>query len=213
MMTLQNLVKKYHSERSTYLKANYNETQLRTDFLDPFFELLGWDIKNENGKPTNEREVLLEEGLKADASSNTKKPDYTFRLFSERKFFLEAKKPSVKIQQDSEPAKQVRRYGFTAKLKISVLSNFEYLSIYDCSKKVGKDDDVTKSRISIYHYTEYEAAFEKIKKQLSHQAVYSGAFDEVWKDIEEQLKLSSVDSLFLSQINEWRIILGKEIGS
>lgn len=210
-MTIKNLVKKYHSNRKMYLQANYNETQLRTDFLDPFFELLGWDIKNLEGKSTNEREVLLEESLKADATTNTKKPDYTFRLFSERKFFLEAKKPNVKIEENNEPAKQVRRYGFTAKLKISVLSNFEYLAIYDCSQKVEKDDSVTKSRINIYHYTEYESAFEKIKKQLSHQVVYSGEFDETWNDIEEQLKLSSVDSLFLSQINDWRIILGKEI--
>jgi Eco57I restriction-modification methylase/TaqI-like C-terminal specificity domain len=212
-MTVKDLVKKYHSDRETYLKPSYNETQLRTDFLDPFFELLGWDITNSKGKPTNEREVLVEEGLKADATANTKKPDYTFRLFSERKFFLEAKKPNVKIEKDNEPAKQVRRYGFTAKLKISVLSNFEYLAIYDCSQKVEKDDSVTNSRINIYHYTEYESAFEEIKKQLSHQVVYNGEFDETWKDIEEQLKLSSVDSLFLSQINDWRIILGKEIYS
>ena len=212
-MDIKDLVKKYHSDRKTYLKANYNETQLRTDFLDPFFELLGWDIKNSEGKPTNEREVLVEEGLKAGATENTKKPDYTFRLFSERKFFLEAKKPNVKIEKDNEPAKQVRRYGFTAKLKISVLSNFEYLAIYDCSQKVEKDDSVTNSRINIYHYTEYESAFEEIKKQLSHQVVYNGEFDETWKDIEEQLKLSSVDTLFLSQINDWRIILGKEIYS
>lgn len=212
-MTIKDLVNKYHSNRETYLKADYNETQLRTDFLDPFFELLGWDIKNNQGKPTNEREVLVEEGLKADATANTKKPDYTFRLFSERKFFLEAKKPNVKIEKENEPAKQVRRYGFTAKLKISVLSNFEYLSIYDCSQKVEKDDIATKSRINLYHYTEYEKAFEEIKKQLSHDAVYNGEFDETWKDIEEQLKLSSVDSLFLSQINEWRITLGKEIFS
>lgn len=212
-MNIKDLVKKYHSNREAYLKAEYNETQLRTDFLDPLFEMLGWDIKNSTGKPTYEREVLVEEGLKADASSNTKKPDYTFRLFSERKFFLEAKKPNVKIESDNEPAKQIRRYGFTAKLKISVLSNFEYLVIYDCSQKVGKDDGVTKSRINLYHYTEYESAFEDIKKQLGKQAVYSGKFDETWKEIEEQLKLSSVDDLFLAHINEWRILLGKEIYS
>ena len=95
-MTVKDLVKKYHSDRESYQKPSYNETQLRTDFLDPFFELLGWDIKNSAGQPTNEREVLVEEGLKADATANTKKPDYTFRLFSERKFFLEAKKTKCK---------------------------------------------------------------------------------------------------------------------
>ncbi len=210
-MSIKGLVKKYQENRDTYLKSSYNETQLRTDFLDPLFEILGWDIKNAQGKPTNEREVLLEEALKADASSNTKKPDYTFRLFSERKFFLEAKKPSVKIDIDNEPAKQVRRYGFTAKLKISVLSNFEYLAIYDCSKQVENSDTATRARIKLYHFTEYETAFDEIKNQLSHNAVYSGEFDETWKDIEAQLKLLSIDTLFLKQINDWRITLGKEI--
>ncbi len=210
-MTIKDLVHQYHENREAHLDPAYNETQLRSDFLDPFFELLGWDIKNTKKKPTNEREVLLEESLKAIATSNTKRPDYTFRLFSERKFFLEAKKPSVKIEADNEPAKQVRRYGFTAKLKISVLSNFEHLVIYDCSDKVGQDDSVNKARIRIYHYTEYEAAFEEIKQQLSYESVYSGLFDEEWKEIEDKLNLSSVDFHFLQQINDWRIILGTEV--
>lgn len=212
-MTIRELVRQYHENREAYIVPAYNETQLRADFLDPFFELLGWDIKNTQGKSTNEREVLLEESLKADASSNTKKPDYTFRLFSERKFFLEAKKPSVKIDTDNEPAKQIRRYGFTAKLKISILSNFEHLVIYDCSNKVEQNDSVTHSRIKTYHYTEYEAAFEEIKTHLSHEAVYSGKFDEEWKEIEDKLKLSSVDHFFLQQINDWRVALGKELYS
>ena len=210
-MTITELIKKYNDNREYYLSSKYNETQLRTDFLDPFFELLGWDIKNSQGKSTNEREVLLEESLKANATSNTKKPDYTFRLFSERKFFLEAKKPSVKIDKSDSSAKQVRRYGFTAKLKISVLSDFEYLAIYDCSQEVQENDSVEYGRIKLYHYSEYEEKFEEIKTLLGKEVVYSGKFDETWNHIEEQLKLSSIDTLFLKQINEWRVILGKEI--
>lgn len=210
-ITIKDLVDLYHSGRSDYTKPSYNETQLRNDFLDPFFELLGWDIKNKLGKPTNEREVLLEEPLKADALSNTKKPDYTFRLFAERKFFVEAKKPSIKIEGDNLSAKQVRRYGFTAKLKISVLSNFEYLAIYDCSNKVHQEDVSTISRIRLYHYSEYIDAFEEIKEQLSRDSVYSGNFDDIWQEIENQLALSSVDKLFIKQINDWRVMLGNEV--
>ena len=208
---IQQLVDRYNSDREHYLSSAYNETQLRSDFLDPFFELLGWDIKNIQGKPTNEREVLLEEPLKEAVLTNTKKPDYTFRLFAERKFYLEAKKPSVKIDTDVEPAKQTRRYGFTAKLKISVLSNFEYLAIYDCSQPVVETDQVSKSRIKIYHYTEYVEVFESLRQDLGHDSVYSGKFDETWAHIEEQLKLFSIDSLFLKQINEWRLTLGGEV--
>jgi len=210
-MTIKDLVKKYQSRRSSYLKSSYNETQLRSDFLDPFFELLGWDIKNNAGRPTNTREVVLEEPLKEKASENSKKPDYTFRLFVERKFFLEAKKPSVSIETNNDTAKQVRRYGFTAKLKISVLSNFEYLIIYDCSVKVEKDDIFNKALVKKYRYTEYEAKFEEIKRLLGREAVYNGSFDEEWKEIEEKLNRFSIDDLFLSQINDWRKKLGTEI--
>ena len=210
-MGMKELIQKYESNRDYYQSPKYNETQLRADFLDPFFEMLGWDITNKSGKSNSEREVLLEEPLKENASSNTKKPDYTFRLFSERKFFLEAKKPNVKIESDNSPAKQTRRYGYTAKLKISVLSNFEYLAIYDCSEKVESTDNVEKCRIKIYHFSKYEEKFEEIQKLLGHQSVYSGSFDLEWEHIEDKLSLHGVDKLFLQQINEWRLLLGEEI--
>jgi Eco57I restriction-modification methylase/TaqI-like C-terminal specificity domain len=210
-MTIKKLIDKYNADRKYYLTNKYNETLLRSDFLDPFFELLGWDIKNNSGKPTNEREVILEEALKENASEHSKKPDYTFRLFSERKFFLEAKKPCVAIESNNDSAKQVRRYGFTAKLKISVLSNFEYLIIYDTSVKVDKEDTFQKALIKKYHYTEYESKFEEIKKLLGKSAVYLGAFETEWKEIENKINQYSIDNLFLNQINEWRKALGAEI--
>ena len=210
-MTIKKLIEKYSADRKFYLTNKYNETLLRSDFLDPFFELLGWDIKNNAGKTTNEREVILEEALKANASEHSKKPDYTFRLFSERKFFLEAKKPCVAIEVSNDTAKQVRRYGFTAKLKISVLSNFEYLVIYDTSVKVDEADSYNKALIKKYHYTEYENKFEEIQKLLGKDAVYSGAFDTEWQTIETKLNQYSIDTLFLQQFNEWRKLLGSEI--
>ena len=210
-MTIKQLIDKYKNDRDSYLSNKYNETLLRSDFLDPFFELLGWDIKNNAGKPTNEREVILEETLKANASEHSKKPDYTFRLFSERKFFLEAKKPCVFIESNNETAKQIRRYGFTAKLKISVLSNFEFLIIYDTSVKVDKDDNFQKALVKKYHYTEYENKLEEIKQLLGKESVYSGAFETEWKEIESKINQYSIDNLFLSQINEWRKALSAEI--
>ena len=106
---LHELVSKYEQNRDYYLTPRFNETMLRSEFLDPLFELLGWDIKNSAGKRTNVREVLLEEPLKNDASTHAKKPDYTFRLFGERKFFVEAKKPCVRIEVEDDPEKITSR--------------------------------------------------------------------------------------------------------
>ena len=207
---MQKLTEKYDKNLNYYRSARYNETQLRTDFLDQLFSILGWDITNANGKTTNEREVLVEEGLRLRAGDNTKKPDYTFRLFSERKFFVEAKKPSVQIHVESESARQVRRYGFTAKLKISVLTNFEYTAIYDCSNQVSENDSANNSRINIYHYTELLEKFEEIKLLIGRESVYSGQFDNEWSKIESKIARFSVDDLFLQQINSWRLILANE---
>lgn len=209
--TIHALVEKYESNRNFYRTPNFNETQVRNEFLDPLFEVLGWDIRNMSGKKTNEREVLLEESLKADAATHSKKPDYTFRLFGERKFFLEAKKPCVDISTDDNPAKQVRRYGYTANLKISVLSNFEDLYIYDTSYKVEDGDTLVKARIKAYHYTDYENVAEELLELVGKESVYTGHFEEVWDDIELNVVHQSVDSLFLEQINQWRLMLGQQI--
>jgi predicted type IV restriction endonuclease len=40
--TFERDVKAYHSQQ-------YNEAQLRREFIDPFFEQLGWDVTNKDG--------------------------------------------------------------------------------------------------------------------------------------------------------------------
>ncbi|MFW1954492.1 Eco57I restriction-modification methylase domain-containing protein [Acinetobacter guillouiae] len=210
LRNLKSLIDRYSENIDFYRSTRYNETQLRIDFIDQFFIILGWDITNVTRKITHEREVLVEEGIRFNANENTKKPDYTFRLFSERKFFVEAKKPSVHIDIDPESAKQVRRYGFTAKLKISVLTNFEYIAIYDCSNQVSEFDLASTSRIKLYHYTELVDKFDEIKQLIGRESVYSGKFDTEWSDIESKISRFSVDDLFLQQINNWRLMLAKD---
>lgn len=211
---LHELVRKYEQDRDFYRTAKFNETLLRSDFLDPFFEMLGWDIKNVAGKCTGEREVLLEEPLKVNAVSHTKKPDYTFRLYGERKFFVEAKKPFVDINKVDSPALQVRRYGYTAGLRISVLSNFEDLYIYDTTYPVESSEHLAKAVLKHYHYTEYEENMDEILSLLGKSSVYGGKFDVLWDNIkkhDERKNKKGIDETFLAQINAWRLMLGKEI--
>ena len=115
------------------------------------------------------------------------------------------------ISTDDNPAKQVRRYGYTANLKISVLSNFEDLYIYDTSYKVEDGDTLVKARIKAYHYTDYENVAEELLELVGKESVYTGHFEEVWDDIELNVVHQSVDSLFLEQINQWRLMLGQQI--
>jgi len=43
------LVKRFDRNRESYRSSEYNETQARREFIDPFFKALGWDIDNEQG--------------------------------------------------------------------------------------------------------------------------------------------------------------------
>ena len=49
-----------------------------------------------------------------------------------RKFFLEVKKPAVWIKEDVGLAYQLRRYAWSAKLPLSILTDFEEFAVYDC---------------------------------------------------------------------------------
>src|SRR5882672_3300459 len=127
------LVERFREQQDTYFNHQYNETQLRVEFLDPLFEALGWDIHNKQGLAEAYKDVVHEAQVKV--GSSVKAPDYCFRVGGTRKFFLEAKRPTVKISENSDPAFQLRRYAWSAKLPLSVLSNFAELAVYDCRSR------------------------------------------------------------------------------
>ncbi|MFB2761830.1 Eco57I restriction-modification methylase domain-containing protein [Shewanella xiamenensis] len=192
------------------LKDNsYKETQLRNDYLNPLLMALGWDINNELRKSAYKRDVLQEESIDIQGESHKKAPDYTLRANGERKLFVEAKKPKVDISQHQRSAFQVKQYGWSAGLKISVLSNFEYTVIYDCRDKPDDNDDVRVGRYKIYHYEDYVNFFDEISDVISFQAVTAGSIDDYFETTSRYY--DSFDNYFLNQINEWRRLLASNI--
>jgi len=206
------LVQNFKDNENEYMRSGsaYNETEARRDFIDPFFEAFGWDVSNKSGLPQHIREVVHEASVEVE--DQNKKPDYAFRAAGIRKYFVEAKKPSVKIESDSKSAFQLKRYGWSAKMPISVLTNFNYLIIYDCKPIPNENDDYRIGRLKLYHYVEYVDKFDKIYETFSRETVFSGKFDETYK-LAEVKGVMPVDSFFLSQIECWRERLAKEIFS
>src|SRR5579863_8796334 len=140
------LVDRFALHKDSYKAASYNETQLRREFIDPLFKALGWDIDNEKGYAEAYKDVVHEDAIKIGGS--TKAPDYVFRTGGTRKFFLEAKRPSVNIKEDISSAYQLRRYAWSAKLPLSILTDFEELAIYDCRVKPEEDDKASTARVA-----------------------------------------------------------------
>jgi type I restriction-modification system DNA methylase subunit/predicted type IV restriction endonuclease len=203
------LVQRFNDNREAYASPSYNETKLRIDFLNPFFEALGWDVSNKQGFAEAYKEVVHEDTVKVGTA--TKAPDYSFRIGGQRKFFVEAKKPFVNIKDDIDPAFQVRRYAWSAKLPLSILTDFEEFSVYDCRVKPVKTDKASVCRLLYIRYDEYEARWTEIAGIFSKDAINKGSFDKFAADSKRGRGASEVDDAFLAEIEAWRDLLARNI--
>ena len=154
------LVERFERYQESYKSNQYNETQVRREFVDPFFKALGWDVDNVSGYAEAYKEVIHEDAIRIEESARA--PDYGFRIGRARKFFVETKKPSVNLKDDIAPAFQLRRYAWSAKLPLSILTDFEEFAVYDCRVKPDKSDKASKARTFYFNYKEYLERWEEI---------------------------------------------------
>ena len=210
---LSQLIEKYDKNKEQYLLDSYNETEVRSDFINIFFELLGWDVNNNANLPLYLREVKQEANVIVEDTGKrkNKKPDYLFKIGTENKFYVEAKKPHVDILNNKEAVFQTRRYGWSGNLKISILTNFNDILIYDTSIRPLQEDDTNVALIAKYNYSEYEEKFEEIYKMLSKESVLDGSFDEKFSNINLAYRKEKFDDYFLTQIKKWRNLLAEDI--
>ncbi|OQC11937.1 MAG: Type IIS restriction enzyme Eco57I [Firmicutes bacterium ADurb.Bin080] len=207
---IESLVIRFEEQFESYKNSDYNETLTRRDFIDPFFKALGWDIDNESGYAEAYREVIHEDKVKV--SGSTKAPDYSFRLVGgKRLFFVEAKKPSISVKEDIQPAYQVRRYGWSAKLPISIITDFEEFSIYDCTKKPKPNDKPPVARIKYLSFRDYIKEFDFLWDTFSKEQVLKGSFDKYLQSDTHKKGTATVDKDFLESLDRWRTYLAVSI--
>jgi hypothetical protein len=206
---IRQLVERFEEHRDSYRSGKYNETQMRREFLDPFLRALGWDIDNEQGYAEAYKDVIHEDSLEVEGV--TKAPDYAFRIGGTRKFFVEAKKPAVNIQYDIYPAFQLRRYAWSAKLPLSILTDFEEFAVYESRSKPDKSDSAATGRVLFFNYKDYLAKWDEIAAIFSREAVLKGSFDRYAAGLKGKRGTTEVDDAFLQEIEHWRDLLARII--
>ena len=206
---ISDLVERFERNIEAYHSPAYNETQLRREFIDPFFEALGWDVANKEGHAEQYKDVIHEDAIKI--AGATKAPDYCFRIGGVRKFFLETKKPSIDIKDQVSPAYQLRRYAWSAKLPLSILTNFEEMAVYDCRLRPKPNDKPSVGRIRFFTYAQYLDSFEEINNIFSKESVLKGSFDKFAESEKLKRGTAEVDAEFLREIESWREVLAKDI--
>jgi type I restriction-modification system DNA methylase subunit len=202
---LLTLITKFEKDKTHYLSKGYPEAQVRIDFLNPFFKALGWDIENKAQKPPHERDVIVELSPEA-----TGRPDYNFRINGATKFFIEAKAPSIALD-DVNHILQAKSYAWSTKeVYFVILTDFEEFKLFDASLKPNPQFP-NEGLIFDFKYTDYPDNIEKLW-ELSKERVEQGSLEALLpKDTRSKRLRIPPDKSFLEDLTIWRTELAKDI--
>jgi type I restriction-modification system DNA methylase subunit len=204
--SLQNLIAKFDSDKLHYLSNPYLEAQARIDFITPFFEALGWDVANKEGLRYDAREVIVEKG----ESDTPGRPDYSFRVEGQTKFFVEAKAPSEPLSVAKDIV-QAKGYAWnTRRVFFVVLTDFVEFRFYDATIQPDerKPDEGLLLRLA---YRDYLHNAEKLW-EFSKQRVIAGSLDAMMpRDRRTQRLRIPVDEAFLDEMTGWREDLARDV--
>lgn len=219
------LANQFKEHTQKYLSPDYQEAEVRKDFIDKFFIALGWDVNHDYQINPYAQEVKVEKSQRQEHSR--KRADYAFYLtpnFADVVFFVEAKKPSKQLRNNADYF-QTMRYGWNSQCSISVLTDFEEFHIIDCRSKPNINY-VFNGAHKVFHYTDY-FDFDKFKELFflfGREAVKFGSIQNYIKNMPKpsggaiQTSLfpgayKDIDESFLEYINSMRITLAKAFKS
>ena len=179
---IRQLVARFEASKTQSPETRYGyrsvEAQLRNDFLDTFFETLGWDMRNQRSNP---REVLVEQ----DIPESREKVDYSFRIAGQPKFFVEAKRAEAGDLQARDVVNQITEYSKKSHVRIVILTNFEHFVVYGWCSRPSRKGPPRFREVGRITCGEYEHWWGKIDGMFSRQAVEQGRLDEIVAWIEQ----------------------------
>jgi len=218
---VKKLVEDFQSNESKFLSSEYQEAEVRRDFIDKFLFALGWDIYHNEQKNPYEQEVKVEKGVYV--GKQQKRADYAFHLapnFRDVKFYVEAKKPSRNLSNADDYFQSIR-YGWNAGTQITFLTDFQEFHILDCRIKPDISS-ILNYKIKKYHYSDFlnEEKFSEIYWLLSREAVVNNSLEKFAESLPKPkgkaiLKgthrgiYQSIDEAFLEELDEIRDSLAK----
>ena len=216
---LKTLVDAFKKKTSHEAGEAYDEQSLRNDFLNPFWQALGWELGNPESLPQSLREVQIE--TRVNIAGKAKRADYIFRTDGIDRFVCEAKAAGVELLH--RQAFQAQRYAFNLRVLTSVLTNFKTLQIFIVGAKPNPAAPFY--RVKEWTFTEYFDKAQEIWDLLSRESVASGSLDRF---IASQKKVASkdrsrqgwlivpartrlVDEAFLAEIEVYRATLAQDL--
>ncbi len=165
-----------------YKSPETKEATIRQQFIDPFWESLGWDIADRAGVGPAEAEVIIEKNIETVESSGvrSRRPDYLFRLAGFPRFIVEAKKPAVDIDTDMVAIFQAKQYAWNSTIPFAILTDFEQFRLFDTTlMPIFNDPRRGLVKEFSIDYDNYESQWDVIASTFSRAAVESGSLERL----------------------------------
>ena len=200
--------------------STYKEAEVRQDFIDPLFEILGWDVRHVLEKDPYKQDVKIEKSQNQEGEKNKKFADYAFYAnnnFKDPVFFVEAKKPSLNLEDNKDFYLQTHKYGWNAGLPICILTDFEEIIILDTRRKPSISN-YKLNPISVYQFSDLcdESKFSELYYLFGREAIYGGSIENYVDNHLDKIKetsssnSTSVGADFLNHLDYLRLELANE---
>jgi len=223
---VQELAKSFQDNFDYYKQSTYQEAEVRKDFIDPFFIALGWDVNHDLQKNPYKQEVKVEKSQTQVGGAGKKFADYAFYLepnYKDPMFYVEAKKPSLLLEDNLDYYLQTHKYGWNSQTPLAILTDFEEFIILDCRDKPHPKHS---SNIALrkYNFVDYlvEEKFAEIYWVFSREAIDNKGIESFIESVAPKKKgkvrqgklfgggYKPVDHDFLGYIDELRQQLAQE---
>jgi predicted type IV restriction endonuclease len=172
-----------------------SEDQIRVEFIDPFFEAIGWDRR----KDAERNEQVL-----------NGRADYILKNENEKVLVIEAKKTSIKLSESD--GKQAVYYAYNSGIKFCVLTNFKQIRIYhalsnprDIDKNLLKD----KKGYLWINCEDYLEQFDRLWL-LSKESFQNGEITKLLALKDERIN-KPIDKSLLEDLLEIRKLLSNDL--
>lgn len=215
---LKRTIERFMSNQIAVMKLS--EFDIRETYISVFVKALGWNWDNEGLSPTA-LEVYRE------STVGSGRPDLKFCLNALSKFYMETKK--VKPDFTVQEINQAWVYGYSSGHSFSILCNFLNLWIIDCRNTPFEntaDPRIANQVVAKITLTNCLNNWGSIEALLGKNAVKKGSFENLEDSIRKKSSkilgvdltlfptisgVKPIDQFFLSQLENWRIRLAKNM--
>lgn len=177
-----NLVSGFRKDVGEYRSKDTKEAAIRQQFIDRFWEALGWDVGDTRQLGPTQAEVIIEKHIETVESTGlrNRRPDYIFRLGGFPRFIVEAKKPAVDIDEDRDAIFQAKQYAWNSTIPFAILTNFEQFRLYDTTlKPIFQQPQRGVIEEFSLDYGRYEAQWDVLYSNFGRDAVSDGALERL----------------------------------